>query len=74
MNDPAQPLERELARIAEWGFDLVDLTLEPQGAWPVDAAPVRGRLDAHGLRAVGHTAPFLPFASAYPELERTAAQ
>jgi sugar phosphate isomerase/epimerase len=72
MNDPAQPLERELARIAEWGFELVDLTLEPQGAWPVDAAEVRRWLDANGLRAVGHTAPFLPFASAYPELERAA--
>ena len=72
MNDPSQPLERELARIAGLGFELVDLTLEPQGAWPVDAAEVRRWLDANGLAAIGHTAPFLPFASAYPELERTA--
>jgi sugar phosphate isomerase/epimerase len=71
MNDPARPLGEELARIAGLGFELVDLTLEPQGAWPVDAAEVRRQLDAHGLRAVGHTAPFLPFASAFPELERT---
>jgi len=70
MNDPARPLEQELARIAGLGFELVDLTLEPQGAWPVESAAVRGWLDAHGLAAVGHTAPFLPFASAYPELER----
>jgi sugar phosphate isomerase/epimerase len=33
---------------------------------------VRALLDAHGLEAVGHTAPFLPLASAYPELERAA--
>lgn len=72
MNDPARPLEDELGRIAGLGFELVDLTLEPQGAWPVDAARVRGRLEELGLQAVGHTAPFLPFASAYPELERTA--
>lgn len=72
MNDPARPLADELDRIAGLGFELVDLTLEPQGAWPVDAADVRRRLDANGLRAVGHTAPFLPFASAYPELERAA--
>ena len=72
MNDPARPLADELERIAGLGFELVDLTLEPQGAWPVDPAEVRARLDALGLQAVGHTAPFLPFASAYPELERTA--
>jgi sugar phosphate isomerase/epimerase len=72
MNDPGRPLEGELARIAGLGFRLVDLTLEPQGAWPVDAAAVRRWLDANDLVAVGHTAPFLPFASAYPELERAA--
>jgi sugar phosphate isomerase/epimerase len=72
MNDPSRPLAEELERIAGLGFELVDLTLEPQGAWPVDAADVRRQLDATGLQAVGHTAPFLPFASAYPELERTA--
>jgi sugar phosphate isomerase/epimerase len=70
MNDPARPLADELARIAGLGFELVDLTLEPQGAWPVDPAEVRRALDEHGLRAIGHTAPFLPFASAFPELER----
>jgi sugar phosphate isomerase/epimerase len=69
MNDPSQPLERELERIAALGFRLVDLTLEPQGAWPVEPAAVRRWLDAAGLEAVGHTAPFLPLASAYAELE-----
>ncbi len=72
MNDPARPLDEELERIAGLGFGLVDLTLEPQGAWPVDPARVRRRLSELGLQAVGHTAPFLPFASAYPELERAA--
>jgi sugar phosphate isomerase/epimerase len=72
MNDPSRPLRAELERIRGLGFELVDLTLEPQGAWPVDPAEVRRWLDELGLAAVGHTAPFLPLASAYPELERAA--
>jgi sugar phosphate isomerase/epimerase len=72
MNDPSQPLERELEHIAALGFGLVDLTLEPQGAWPIDAAEVRRWIAASGLQVVGHTAPFLPLASAYPELEQAA--
>jgi sugar phosphate isomerase/epimerase len=72
MNDPSRPLAKELERIAGLGFELVDLTLEPQGAWPVDTAEVGRMLESLGLRAVGHTAPFLPLASAVPELERPA--
>jgi sugar phosphate isomerase/epimerase len=70
MNDPARPLADELATFARLGFDFVDLTLEPPGAWPFEGGRVRELLDAHGLAAVGHTAWFLPLVSPFPELER----
>jgi sugar phosphate isomerase/epimerase len=73
MNNPALPLEHELERIAVAGFDFVDLTLEPPGAWPVDGAPVARMVRDHGLSVVGHTAYFLPIASPYPELSERAA-
>lgn len=73
MNNPALPLEHELDRIAAAGFDFVDLTLEPPGAWPVDAAAVARMVRDHGLSVVGHTAYFLPIASPFPELRERAA-
>jgi sugar phosphate isomerase/epimerase len=72
MNHPGRPLADEVARIARLGFDFVDLTLEPPGAWPVEPRHVRTLLDAHGVDAVGHTAWYLPIASPFPELERAA--
>ncbi len=68
MNNPAFPIEDELRRIAQAGFDFVDLTLEPPGAWPADANRVRRLLDELGLAAVGHTAYYLPIASPFDEL------
>ncbi|MDQ3895305.1 MAG: sugar phosphate isomerase/epimerase [Actinomycetota bacterium] len=72
MNNPARPLPDELARIARLGFEFVDLTLEPPGAWPVESRRVRELLDRHELDVVGHTAWYLPIASPFRELERTA--
>ncbi len=72
MNNPAFPLEVELPRIAEGGFDYVDLTLEPPGAWPVDGEALGRLLAEHGLAAVGHTAYYLPIASPFPELRERA--
>jgi sugar phosphate isomerase/epimerase len=72
MNDPRVPLERELRRIADAGFDFVDLTLEPPGAWPADGAAVGRLLAELELGAVGHTAFYLPIASPLPELRETA--
>jgi sugar phosphate isomerase/epimerase len=72
MNDPRSPLEAELRRIAAAGFDFVDLTLEPPGAWPVDGKAVAQLLDELGLDAVGHTAFYLPIASPLPELRAAA--
>jgi sugar phosphate isomerase/epimerase len=72
MNDPRAPLERELRRIAAAGFDFVDLTLEPPGAWPADGAQVARLLAELELDAVGHTAFYLPIASPLPELRESA--
>jgi sugar phosphate isomerase/epimerase len=72
MNNPARPLADELARIATLGFEFVDLTLEPPGAWPVEPRRVRELLTEHELDVVGHTAWYLPLASPFPELERAA--
>ena len=72
MNNPVEPLESELRRIAGLGFDLVDLTLEPPGAWPADGNAVAAMLDALGLAAVGHTAWYLPIASPFPTLREAA--
>jgi sugar phosphate isomerase/epimerase len=72
MNSPGYPLEDELRRIAEGGFDFVDLTLEPPGSWPIDGERVGRLLGELGLTAVGHTAYYLPIASPFPELREQA--
>jgi sugar phosphate isomerase/epimerase len=68
MNYPARPAADEVRAIADAGFDFVDLTLEPPGAWPVDAGELRRLLDELGLIAVGHTSPHLPIASLFDGL------
>jgi sugar phosphate isomerase/epimerase len=72
MNHPARPVAEEVRRIAAAGFDFVDLTLEPPGAWPVDVSALRGVLDDLGLAAVGHTSPHLPIASPFDGLRERA--
>jgi sugar phosphate isomerase/epimerase len=72
MNFPGRSVAREIHRIAEDGFDFVDLTLEPPAAWLPDG-PETGRLLADlGLGAVGHTAWYLPIASPFVELRDAA--
>ena len=72
MNFPGRSVAKEIHRIAEDGFDFVDLTIEPPAAWAPDGKEI-GRLIADlGLTAVGHTAWYLPIASAFPELRATA--
>ena len=72
MNFPGRSVAKEIHRIAEDGFDFVDLTIEPPAAWTPDGKEI-GRLMADlGLSAVGHTAWYLPIASAFPELRQTA--
>ena len=72
MNHPARPIPDEIRSIAERGFDFVDLTLEPPHAWPANADAIAAALAETGLRAVGHTAYFLPIASPFPELKEQA--
>src|SRR5918911_310050 len=72
MNDPRLPLEAELRRIAAAGFDFVDLTLEPPGAWPADGAAIARLLAELELGAVGHTAFYLPIASPLRGLRQSA--
>jgi sugar phosphate isomerase/epimerase len=72
MNNPALPLEAELERIARVGFEFVDLTLGPPSAWPVDAKRLERLVRDAGLPVVGHTAYYLPIASAFPKLRAEA--
>jgi sugar phosphate isomerase/epimerase len=72
MNSPFRPLPDEIRRIANGGFDFVDLTLEPPGAWPIDADEVQRVVAASGLDVVGHTAYYLPIASPFRALRAAA--
>lgn len=72
MNHPARPVADEVRAVAAAGFDFVDLTLEPPGAWPVDGAELGALLRDLGLAAVGHTSPHLPIASAFGGLRERA--
>ena len=74
MNHPARPVADEVRAFAVDGFEFVDLTLEPPGAWPVDAAALGELLAELGLAAVGHTSPHLPIASAFDDLRESAHQ
>jgi sugar phosphate isomerase/epimerase len=68
MNHPARPVADEVRSIAEAGFEFVDLTLEPPGAWPVDEAALGRLLRELGLAVVGHTSPHLPIATPFDRL------
>jgi sugar phosphate isomerase/epimerase len=74
MNHPARPLAEQIRWLGNSGFDFLDLTLEPPGAasWQIDAREIRKLLQDHRLEVVGHTAPFLPVASAIEELRQAA--
>ena len=70
MNHPARDVVAEIDSMAELGLDFVDLTLEPPcaGSWRVDPQAIRAALERHGLEVVGHTAFYLPLASAIEEV------
>jgi sugar phosphate isomerase/epimerase len=67
MNHPANDVVAEIEWMAAMGMEFIDLTLEPPAAasWRVDGKTIRRALDAHGMPAVGHTAFYLPMASAF---------
>ena len=74
MNNPARDVMKEIPRIAEMGFTFLDLTLEPPAARAdqVDGAKMKAALAARGLSVVGHTAYYLPFASAFDRVQDAA--
>lgn len=74
MNHPERDVLEEIAWMAEAGMEFVDLTLEPPGAasWAVDTGAIRRALERNRMAVVGHTAWYLPMASAIPEIRRAA--
>lgn len=72
MNFPGRSVLKEIHRIHEDGFDLIDLTLEPPATWLPDGKEVGSLIRDLGLEAVGHTAWHLPIASPFPEIKRAA--
>jgi sugar phosphate isomerase/epimerase len=74
MNNPSEPLDREIEWMGELKLDFIDLTLEPPAAatWKLKPGDVRALIQDHGLGVVGHTAFYLPIASNFPSLRQTA--
>lgn len=74
MNNPMSDVVEEIETYARYGFDFIDLTLEPRAAYS-GTFPVEKTKDAllrTGLGIIGHTAYFLPIASSIPELRECA--
>ena len=74
MNHPAADIAAELEWMSEMGLQFLDLTLEPPaaGTWKIDPAAVRDAIRAKGMDVVGHTAYYLPVASAFEGVRRAA--
>ena len=70
MNHPAREPVEEIQRFAALGLDFVDLTIEPPcaAAWRVDPKEIRRVLNDLNMGVVGHTAFYLPIASAFDSL------
>jgi sugar phosphate isomerase/epimerase len=74
MNHPERDVVSEITWMAESGMEFIDLTLEPPGApsWNIDIQAIRSALDQYRMPVVGHTAWYLPMASAIPEIRAAA--
>ena len=74
MNNPMVDVASEIETFAGFGFDFIDLTLEPQAAYsgtlPIEK--VKAALNETGIGIVGHTAYYLPIASPIPEVRESA--
>lgn len=70
MNHPAHDVQGEIRWMAELGLDFIDLTLEPPAAatWRINPGEVRRMTQDHGMRVVGHTAFYLPFANPFESI------
>jgi sugar phosphate isomerase/epimerase len=76
MNHPARNIHEELTWMAEMGMEFVDLTVEPPetASWRIKPGEVRATIERLGLKVVGHTAFYLPMASAIEGLRKASAQ
>jgi sugar phosphate isomerase/epimerase len=74
MNHPAHDVLEEIRWMAELGLEFIDLTIEPPAAasWKIDANAIRRELASNGMGVVGHTAYYLPFASAFDSVRKGA--
>ena len=74
MNHPREEVVREIEWMAELGMEFIDLTIEPPAAasWRVRPAEIRRALSDYGLAVVGHTAYYLPLASAFESVRLAA--
>jgi sugar phosphate isomerase/epimerase len=72
MNHPARDVLEEIEWMAAMRLDFLDLTLEPPAAasWRVDPHAIREALDRLGMQVIGHTAFYLPMASAIDDIRR----
>ncbi len=74
MNHPARDPIEEIQMFSSIGLEFIDLTIEPPCAasWRIDPKEIRRVLDDVGMDVVGHTAFYLPIASAFDSLRRAA--
>jgi sugar phosphate isomerase/epimerase len=70
MNHPAEDVATEIRWMAEMGLEFIDLTLEPPAAatWRINVAEVRKAIEDTHFPVVGHTAFYLPLASAFEQV------
>jgi sugar phosphate isomerase/epimerase len=76
MNHPAEDVLREIRWMHELGLEFIDLTIEPPAAasWRINPGEIRRELDANGMAVIGHTAYYLPFASAFDKVRKGAVE
>jgi sugar phosphate isomerase/epimerase len=73
MNHPQRDVVEEIEWMASMGLGFIDLTLEPpSGPWQVDPVRICRALERTGLKAVGHTAYYLPIASPFEQVRMAA--
>lgn len=76
MNDPRRDASDELRWAVKNGFDFLDLTIEGPGAAldQLDLPTLQNIVAESGIGIIGHTAPYLPFASPVRKLRQTAVE
>src|SRR5262245_34732032 len=76
MNHPGRDVRTEIERIADLGFDFIDLTLEPPRADPrsIDSKAIAAVLEGNKLGIVGHTAYYLPLCHPFEQVRKAAVE